>query len=195
MNHKSLISNKKQFFIGPLVISPTLHKDTRGYFFESWNKNTFNEIMGKNIDFVQDNLSKSYIGVIRGLHYQLPPMAQGKLIRVTKGLIYDVIVDLRKDSPTFSQWGGINLNEETNNQLWVPIGFAHGFLTLSNYAIVEYKVTNFWSSNEEKSLIWNDKDINIDWPKINFNNQIPIISKKDQSALEFVQLNQAGDLF
>ena len=195
MNHKSLISNKKQVFIGPLVISPTVHKDTRGYFFESWNKNSFNEIMGKNIDFVQDNLSKSSVGVIRGLHYQLPPMAQGKLIRVTKGLIYDVIVDLRKDSPTFSQWGGINLNEEANNQLWVPIGFAHGFLTLSNYAIVEYKVTNFWSSNEEKSLIWNDKDINIEWPKKNFNNQIPIISKKDKSALEFAQLNQADYLF
>ena len=195
MNHKSLISNKKQFFVGPLVISPSVHKDTRGYFFESWNKNTFNEVMGKNIDFVQDNLSKSSKGVIRGLHYQLPPMAQGKLIRVTKGLIYDVIVDLRKDSPTFSQWGGINLNEEANNQLWVPIGFAHGFLTLSNYAIVEYKVTNFWSSNEEKSLIWNDKDINIEWPKKNFNNQIPIISKKDKSALEFAQLNQADYLF
>tara|TARA_B100000965_G_C19285174_1_gene623341 strand:- start:26 stop:613 length:588 start_codon:yes stop_codon:yes gene_type:complete len=195
MNYKSLISNKEVSFIGPLIISPNIYKDDRGYFFESWNKNAFNEAVGEKIDFVQDNQSKSSVGVLRGLHYQLPPMAQGKLVRATKGLIYDVIVDLRKDSPTFAQWGGVNLNEENNNQLWVPIGFAHGFLTLSNYAIVEYKVTNFWSANEEKSLIWNDEDIKIEWPEINYNNILPLLSNKDKLAPKLIDLKNSKSLF
>ncbi len=195
MNYKSLISNKEVSFIGPLIISPNIYKDDRGYFFESWNKNAFNEAVGEKIDFVQDNQSKSSVGVLRGLHYQLPPMAQGKLVRATKGLIYDVIVDLRKDSPTFAQWGGVNLNEENNNQLWVPIGFAHGFLTLSNYAIVEYKVTNFWSANEEKSLIWNDEDIKIEWPEINYNNILPLLSNKDKLAPKLIDLKNSESLF
>ena len=195
MNYKSLISNKNINLIGPLIVSPTIHKDGRGYFFESWNKNSFNQIIGEEVDFVQDNQSKSSIGVLRGLHYQVSPMAQGKLVRVTKGCIYDVIVDLRKDSPTFSQWGGLKLSEEFNNQLWLPIGFAHGFLTLSNYAIVEYKVTNFWSANAERSLIWNDKDVQIKWPEINYKDLIPIISDKDNAAPKLYELNKSGDLF
>tara|TARA_Y100001968_G_scaffold75870_1_gene67314 strand:- start:1590 stop:2177 length:588 start_codon:yes stop_codon:yes gene_type:complete len=195
MNYKSLISNKKINFNGPLVITPNLHKDNRGYFFESWNKNIFNNIVGEKIDFVQDNQSKSSQGVLRGMHYQIQPKAQGKLIKVTKGCIYDVIVDLRKESPTFAQWGGIKIREETNNQLWIPIGFAHGFLTLSKYAIVEYKVTNFWSANEEKSLLWNDKDIKIEWPDLTSKNKSPLLSEKDKSALEVSQLEKFGYLF
>ena len=195
MNYESLISNKKISFKGPLIISPNVYQDNRGYFFESWNKNAFDEIVGERIEFVQDNQSKSSIGVLRGLHYQLPPMGQGKLVRATKGSIYDIIVDLRTDSQTFAQWGGVELNEETNNQLWVPIGFAHGFLTLSNYAIVEYKVTNFWSASAEKTLKWNDKDIKIEWPKIKYNNSIPILSDKDNSAPQLFELKKSGELF
>ncbi len=195
MNYESLISNKKISFKGPLIISPNVYQDNRGYFFESWNKNAFDEIVGERIEFVQDNQSKSSIGVLRGLHYQLPPMGQGKLVRATKGSIYDIIVDLRTDSQTFAQWGGVELNEETNNQLWVPIGFAHGFLTLSNYAIVEYKVTNFWSASAEKTLKWNDKDIKIEWPKIKYNNSMPILSTKDNSAPQLFELKESGELF
>ena len=195
MNYTTLTSNKNITFTGPFLLSPNIHKDTRGYFFESWNRNTFNKIVGKEIEFVQDNQSRSSIGVLRGLHYQLPPMAQSKLVKVTSGKIYDVIVDLRKDSTTFTQWVGVELSEKDNNQLWVPIGFAHGFLTLSNYAIVEYKVTNFWSANEERSLIWNDKDVQIKWPEINHENLNPIISIKDNSAPKLYELNKSGDLF
>ena len=122
-------------------------------------------------------------------------MAQAKLVRVTRGIIYDVIVDLRKGSNTFSQWGGVKLSDNNSNQIWVPIGFAHGFLTLSDYAIVEYKVTSFWSSNEEKSLLWNDKDIGIEWPKIEDKNKNYILSTKDKSASSLYQLNNACALF
>tara|TARA_B100000579_G_scaffold421835_1_gene423122 strand:+ start:294 stop:881 length:588 start_codon:yes stop_codon:yes gene_type:complete len=195
MNYENLISNKGKYFKGPLIVSPNVHRDTRGYFFESWNINTFSNIVGEKIEFVQDNQSKSYIGVLRGLHYQLPPMGQGKLVRVTKGLIYDVIVDLRRESATFAQWGGIKLSEESNNQLWIPIGFAHGFLTLSKYAIVEYKVTEFWSAKEEKSLIWDDKDIEIKWPDIKDNQKNPILSIKDQSADKLSKLIESNELF
>ena len=195
MNFTNLISNKEVILNGPLVISPNVHKDNRGYFFESWNKNAFDKIVGEKIQFVQDNQSKSSIGVLRGLHYQLPPMGQGKLVRATKGLIFDVIVDLRSNSPTFAQWGGVNLSEDSNNQLWVPIGFAHGFLTLSDYAIVEYKVTNYWSASHEKSLIWNDKDIKIEWPKVTHSNLIPILSTKDNSAPQLFELIKNGELF
>ena len=195
MNYKSVISNKKVSFNGPLILSPKVYQDERGYFFESWNKNTFNKMIGKEINFVQDNQSKSSIAVLRGLHYQLPPMSQEKLIKVTKGLIFDVIVDLRKDSQTFGQWGGINLSEENNNQLWLPIGFAHGFLTLSNYAIVEYKVTNFWSASHEKSLIWNDRDLKIEWPEIKDQKKQHFLSKKDQFAPKLSQLIKSNKLF
>lgn len=195
MNYTSLISNKNISFNGPYIFSPNVHKDTRGYFFESWNRNTLNEILGEKINFVQDNQSRSSIGVLRGLHYQLPPMSQAKLVRVTKGIVYDVIVDLRKESNTFSQWGGVKLSEENNHQLWVPIGFAHGFLTLSNYAIVEYKVTNFWSANEEKSLLWNDKSIAIEWPKIEGKSNHYMLSNKDKSSPSLSQLNKSGELF
>ncbi len=195
MNYTSLISNKNISFNGPYIFSPNVHKDTRGYFFESWNRNTLNEILGEKINFVQDNQSMSSIGVLRGLHYQLPPMSQAKLVRVTKGIVYDVIVDLRKESNTFSQWGGVKLSEENNHQLWVPIGFAHGFLTLSNYAIVEYKVTNFWSANEEKSLLWNDKSIAIEWPKIEGKSNHYMLSNKDKSSPSLSQLNKSGELF
>tara|TARA_Y100001968_G_C19412180_1_gene746927 strand:+ start:921 stop:1511 length:591 start_codon:yes stop_codon:yes gene_type:complete len=195
MNCTSLLSNKEVIFNGPLIISPNIHEDNRGYFFESWNRNTFNEIVGEKIEFVQDNQSKSSIGVLRGLHYQLPPMGQGKLVRATKGLIFDVIVDLRTESPTFAQWGGVKLDQDSKNQLWVPIGFAHGFLTLSNYAIVEYKVTNFWSASAEKSLRWNDKDIQIEWPKINYKHKNPLLSPKDHSAPQLFDLKKNGELF
>ena len=195
MNYKSLKSNKQIIFKGPLIISPNIYKDNRGYFFESWNKNAFDEIVGEKIEFVQDNQSSSANGVLRGLHYQLAPMGQGKLVRATKGSIFDVIVDLRTDSPTFAQWGGLKLSEENKDQLWVPIGFAHGFLTLSNYAIVEYKVTNFWSASKEKSLVWNDKDIKIEWPKVTHSNLIPILSTKDNSAPQLFELIKNGELF
>ena len=132
---------------------------------ESWNSNKFNDYLNKKIIFVQDNESMSKKGVLRGLHYQLDPYGQDKLIRVVKGLIYDVIVDLRKDSPTFMEWTSVKISSKVKNQLWVPFGFAHGFLTLSDTAIIQYKVTNFWSRDHERTLVWNDKDIKVDWHK------------------------------
>ena len=191
----TLNSNLKKNVKGPLVLTPTIFNDSRGYFFETWNQNTLNTILKANIKFVQDNESKSSVGVLRGLHYQLDPKAQGKLVRVSKGAVYDVIVDLRKCSDTFGQWAGIKLSEENQNQLWIPRGFAHGFLTVSKEATLQYKVTDFWSKKEERSLIWNDKEININWDKKACKIKEPILSSKDSKAPTFNEIKVAGALF
>ena len=192
---ESLKTNKGEEINGPILIKPKVFTDERGFFYESWNKDNFNKILNKsNIDFVQDNHSKSSLGVLRGLHYQLPPYSQGKLIRVVKGEIYDVIVDLRKESKTFTKWAGIKINSDIKNQLWIPNGFAHGFLTLSKEAIVGYRVTNFWAKDFERTLYWKDPDINISWP-IKEKNFIPKLSAKDQQGNIFKELFEKGDLF
>jgi len=146
------------------IIEPTVFKDKRGFFFESFNQKQFKEAIGRNVTFVQDNHSKSQKGVLRGLHYQLPPCAQGKLVRVVQGEVYDVAVDIRESSPTFGQWIGEYLSAKNKKQLWIPEGFAHGFLTLSNNAEFLYKTTDYYSPKHERTIKWNDRSINIDWP-------------------------------
>ena len=159
---------------GLLIIKPDVFKDERGYFYESYNKERFAKI-GLNIDFVQDNESKSDKGVLRGLHFQKPPFAQGKLVRVIKGSVMDVAVDLRKDSPTYGKWESVVLTEDNKLQFWIPEGFAHGFVALEDNTIFNYKCTNVYNKESEGSILWNDPDININW---NIDN--PILSEKDK---------------
>jgi dTDP-4-dehydrorhamnose 3,5-epimerase len=147
-----------------LLIEPQVFGDDRGFFFESFNQNKFEEATGYKINFVQDNHSKSVKGVLRGLHYQLPPKAQGKLVRVIQGEVFDVAVDIRKSSPTFGKWVGEILSSDNKKQLWIPEGFAHGFLTISDTAEFLYKTTDFYSKAHEAAVRWNDEAINISWP-------------------------------
>tara|TARA_B100001750_G_C15393295_1_gene538615 strand:- start:90 stop:632 length:543 start_codon:yes stop_codon:yes gene_type:complete len=167
---------------GIKIIKPSIFKDQRGFFFESYNKINYEKILGKNIFFVQDNHSKSKKNVLRGLHFQIKK-PQGKLIRVLKGKIFDVAVDLRKDSKSFSNFYSIFLSEESKEQLWVPPGFAHGFLVMSEYAEVSYKTTDYWYPEYEKTLVWNDPNVSVDWP---FNN--PLLSEKDSNGLSLSEL-------
>ena len=163
-----------------LLIEPQVFNDDRGFFFESFNQEKFEEAIGRKINFVQDNHSKSTKGVLRGLHYQIPPRAQGKIIRVTQGEVFDVVVDLRKSSPTFGKWAGEILSSDNKKQMWIPEGFAHGFLTLSDTAEFLYKTTDFYSKDHEEAIQWNDKIIDIDWPVKNVS-----LSSKDNAALSF----------
>ena len=174
-----------------LILEPRVFGDDRGFFFESFNARTFNQVTGLNIEFVQDNHSKSQRGVLRGLHYQLPPMAQGKLVRVIQGEVFDVAVDLRKSSPTFGQWVGEVLSAENKKQLWIPEGFAHGFFTLSETAESLYKTTNFYSVEHERSLLWNDPQFAISWPVV----EEPLLAAKDQMASAFDPSNDVFPLF
>lgn len=160
------------------LIEPDVFHDERGFFFESFNHKKFEECISASVRFVQDNHSYSRRGVLRGLHYQLDPHAQGKLVRVIKGEVFDVAVDIRKTSPTFGKYVAARLSSENNRQLWIPEGFAHGFLTLSETAEVIYKTTNYYSKPFERSICWNDKSIEIVWPEC-----FPlIISDKDRAA-------------
>ena len=167
---------------GPYLISPKIFEDSRGFFYESWNKETFLKLSNNNLNFVQDNHSKSKKGVLRGLHYQLNPYAQGKLVRCINGSIYDVLVDLRIKSKTFGKWAGVFLSKENFNQIWIPEGFAHGFLTISDTAEIIYKTTNYWQKNFERSIIWNDKSISIKWPLDYLKSYSPTLSFKDKNS-------------
>ena len=160
-----------------LLIEPEVFKDERGFFFESFNQRIFNKLIGREVKFVQDNQSKSKKNVIRGLHFQIEK-PQIKLIKVISGSIFDVVVDIRKQSKNFGKHISVELNSEDNKQLWVPEGFAHGFLVLSEIAEVQYKVSEFWDPELERSLLWSDEDLNINWPL----SSNPIISSKDQKA-------------
>lgn len=148
---------------GCFLIEPTVFKDRRGYFFESFNQQKFNESIGLNINFIQDNESFSSKGVLRGLHYQIGKYAQAKLVRVIKGNVLDIAVDLRNNSPTFGEYVSIELSEDNKAQLFIPRGFAHGFVVLSDTAIFSYKCDNFYNKQSEGGIIYNDKDLNIDW--------------------------------
>ena len=161
-----------------ILLEPRVFGDERGFFFESFNQRVFEDAIGHAVQFVQDNHSKSEQGVLRGLHYQLPPKAQGKLVRVVQGEVFDVAVDIRKDSPTFGQWVAEILSAENKKQLWIPAGFAHGFLTLSETAEFLYKTTDYYAPEFERSIAWNDPAIGIDWPLSN----TPQLSGKDQQA-------------
>lgn len=145
------------------IIEPTIFEDERGYFFEKYNEQKFEELTGMNGHFVQDNISKSSYGVLRGLHLQKGEHAQAKLVSCLEGRVFDVAVDLRRDSPTFGKWFGVELTPENKLQLYVPRGFGHGFSVLSETAIFAYKCDNFYNKESEGSVIWNDKDLNIDW--------------------------------
>jgi dTDP-4-dehydrorhamnose 3,5-epimerase len=172
----------KTFIEDLLIIEPQLFKDDRGFFYESYNKNNLDKVV--NVVFVQDNESKSKKGVIRGLHFQKPPYAQTKLIRCISGSILDVVVDLRLKSKTYGKSFSIKLSSENNKQLFVPKGFAHGFQVISDEAIVNYKVDNFYNPKSDSGIIWNDKDLSIDW-----NLDIkPVISLKDLKLISFKEL-------
>ena len=162
---------------GVLVIEPTVFGDKRGFFYESFNQQAFNLATGSDAQFVQDNHSRSAKGVLRGLHYQIH-QPQGKLVRVVQGAVFDVAVDIRASSPTFAQYVGVELSAENKRMLWVPEGFAHGFLTVSNTAEFLYKTTNYWAPEFERSIAWNDPDIGIRWPT----SEPPFLSAKDQNA-------------
>lgn len=164
------------------IIEPRVFGDERGFFFESFNEQAFHAATGNTLPFVQDNHSKSVKGVLRGLHYQLPPKAQGKLVRVVQGEVFDVAVDIRKDSPTYGQWVGEILSADNKKQLWIPPGFAHGFLTLSDTAEFLYKTTDYWSPEHERAIIWNDEMLNIEWP---LNCMVPQLAAKDAVADRF----------
>jgi dTDP-4-dehydrorhamnose 3,5-epimerase len=159
-----------------ILLEPKIFEDQRGYFFESFNKKKMEDI-GIDETFVQDNQSLSNKNVLRGLHFQAPPFAQGKLVRVIKGSVLDVAVDIRKDSPTYGNYFSVILSEKNKKMLWIPPGFAHGFLTLENQTIFSYKCSGDYNPPSEGSLVWNDPNLNIDW---NIDN--PIVSEKDQKA-------------
>ena len=169
----------KTFIEGLLVIKPRIFEDDRGHFFESWSKGSFKNI-GLDLDFVQDNQSLSQKGVLRGLHFQNPPFAQGKLVRVIKGSVLDVAVDIRKDSPTYGEHFAVELSEENKTIFWIPPGFAHGFVALKDDTIFTYKCSGVYNKESEGALIWNDEDLNIDWRVVN-----PLVSDKDIQAGNF----------
>lgn len=164
-----------------LIFEPKVFGDDRGFFFESFSQKVFDEAVGRNVEFVQDNHSKSCKGVLRGLHYQLAPHAQGKLVRCIVGEVFDVAVDIRKESATFGKWVGVHLSAENKRQLWIPEGFAHGFLVLSDMAEFVYKTNNYYSQQHERSILWNDKMINVEWP---ITSEL-LLSTKDRNASLF----------
>jgi len=164
-----------------LIIEPKVFGDARGFFFESFNQKVFESITGRSVNFVQDNHSRSAQHVLRGLHYQIK-QPQGKLVRVVAGEVFDVAVDIRKSSPTFGLWVGVVLSAENKRMLWVPEGFAHGFVVLSEHAEFLYKTTNYWAPEHERSILWNDPDLAIDW---HLDQNAPILSKKDQEGSFF----------
>jgi dTDP-4-dehydrorhamnose 3,5-epimerase len=182
---------------GPLLIKPQIFGDDRGFFFESWNQQSFAaalEADGQPIpSFVQDNHSRSSRGVLRGLHYQLPPHPQGKLVRCVLGEIFDVAVDIRHGSPTCGHWVGARLSAENHQQLWVPVGFAHGFLTLSEHAEVLYKASGYWSKSCERSLRWNDPDLAIAWPLDRLAGVAPLLADKDAAAPTLAEAEVTGE--
>jgi dTDP-4-dehydrorhamnose 3,5-epimerase len=164
------------------VIEPQVFGDARGFFFESFNQKAFNEATGTNVNFVQDNHSRSAKGVLRGLHYQLQ-QPQGKLVRVLRGAVFDVAVDIRKSSATFGQWVGVELSEDNHKQLWVPAGFAHGFLVLSETADFLYKTTDYYAPAHERCIAWDDPAIGIAWRELGEGSK-PQLSAKDDAGLK-----------
>lgn len=176
------MSVKELALQGVFLIEPKVFGDERGFFYESFNLQAFHEATGTDVSFVQDNHSKSAKNVLRGLHYQIQ-QAQGKLVRVVQGEVFDVAVDLRKNSPTFGGWVGEILSAENKRQLWVPAGFAHGFVVLSDTAEFLYKTTDYYAPEHERSIQWNDPDIGINWPI----QEQPVLSVKDAQAVSFKQ--------
>lgn len=169
---------------GVLILEPKVFGDARGFFFESFNQKTFNEATGLNVNFVQDNHSRSAKGVLRGLHFQRPPHAQGKLVRVTQGSVFDVAVDIRPGSATFGQWVGVELSGDNHRQLWLPAGMAHGFLVTSDSADFLYKTTDYYAPQAEGCVLWSDPALGINWPKLSV---APQLAAKDAAAPPLAQ--------
>lgn len=167
---------------GVKIIEPKVFGDERGFFLETFEKKRYSEMLEINLEFVQDNHSRSQKDVLRGLHFQREK-PQGKLVRVVSGAVFDVAVDIRRDSPTFGLWEGVLLSEENKKQFWIPPGLAHGFVVVSEIADFEYKCTDYYNPQLEACLIWNDKDVGIDWPI-----DTPILSEKDKNGLSLVNL-------
>lgn len=165
-----------------LILEPKVFGDSRGFFFESFNSQDFTNATGLEVSFVQDNHSRSAKGVLRGLHYQLQ-QAQGKLVRVVRGAVFDVVVDIRKSSATFGKWVGCELSEQNNRQIWVPQGFAHGFVVLSDSADFLYKTTDYYAPAHERCIAWNDPEVGIEWPS----DITPLLSAKDAAGLSLSQ--------
>jgi dTDP-4-dehydrorhamnose 3,5-epimerase len=164
---------------GVLMLEPRVFGDDRGYFFESFNQRAFDAAAGKHVEFVQDNHSRSSRGVLRGLHYQLDPRAQGKLVRVVRGSAFDVAVDIRRGSAHFGRWVGATLDAKSQRQLWIPPGFAHGFLALEDDTHFLYKTTDYYAKDCERAILWNDPDIGIVWPDLGMT---PLLASKDAAA-------------
>jgi dTDP-4-dehydrorhamnose 3,5-epimerase len=164
---------------GVLILEPKVFGDERGFFMESFNQRVFDEAVGHHVEFVQDNHSRSARGVLRGLHFQLPPHAQGKLVRVTQGSVFDVAVDLRRSSPTFGRWVGVELSGSNHRQFWIPAGFAHGFLVTSDSADFLYKATDYYAPQAEGAVRWDDPTVGVQWP---LSGQQPLLSPKDAQA-------------
>lgn len=162
-----------------LIVEPRVFGDARGFFTESWNEQTFNQAVGSVVRFVQDNHSRSARGVLRGLHFQLPPHTQGKLVRVVSGAVFDVAVDLRRSSLNFGRWAGVELTADNQRQLWIPPGFAHGFMVLSETADFLYKTTDYYAPDCEGALRWDDPAIDIQWPDLGM---VPLLAEKDAKA-------------
>lgn len=176
---------EKSAIEGVILLTPRVFEDQRGFFLESWNQKAFDEAIGQSVTFVQDNRSRSARGVLRGLHYQMEPRAQGKLVSVLAGTIYDVAVDLRRDSPTYGETLGIELKADGHTMIWIPVGFAHGFYVLSEFADVAYKATDFYSPTHERCVRWDDADLAIDWP---LGGHTPIVSAKDAEGMAFADV-------
>lgn len=172
-----------------VLIEPQVHGDSRGYFIESFRRDKFIEAIGFNVDFIQDNESKSSRGVLRGLHYQLPPYAQSKLVRVIQGSVLDIAVDIRRGSPTFGQHVALELNDESKRQLFIPRGFAHGFVVLSESAVFSYKVDNVYAPAHDRGLAWDDPELGIDWK---IDKQLIQLSAKD---CQQPRLSETRDIF
>ena len=166
-----------------LIVEPKIFGDERGFFYESFNQKAFCEAIGQHVEFVQDNHSKSAKNVLRGLHYQVPPKAQAKLVRVVQGEVFDVAVDIRKDSKTFGEWVGASLSAENKRQLWIPAGFAHGFLTMSETAEFLYKTTDYYAPECERCILWNDAMLGVEWPLL----ESPVMSSKDEKGIPWQQ--------
>jgi dTDP-4-dehydrorhamnose 3,5-epimerase len=166
---------------GVLIVEPRVFGDDRGFFYESWNRRAFHDATGLDLDFVQDNHSRSARNALRGLHYQIQH-AQGKLVRCTSGEVFDVAVDLRRSSPTFGKWAGVTLSADNKRIMWIPPGFAHGFLVLTEFAEVLYKTTDYYAPEHERSVAWNDPNLRISWPLAGD----PILSSKDAEASRFL---------
>ena len=204
MQADCLIGSGGQPLEGPLLMTPRVFGDDRGFFYESWNERTFQSALveagvaqndAQALRFRQDNHSRSSAGVLRGLHFQLLPEPQGKLVRCSVGEIIDVAVDLRRSSSTYGQWVAAELSAANHQQLWVPVGFAHGFLTLSDVAEVQYKASGFWNRHCERSLRWDDPTLQLQWPLERAGVAAPLLAAKDAEAPFLAELERAGEVF